>query len=68
VDAAVYDVIRWVEEGKFRGGVYSFGLAEGGVGYIYDEHNRDLIPPAVHARLEQIQRDIVAGKIRVPTE
>jgi basic membrane protein A len=68
VDAAVFDAIRWVEEGKFRGGVYSFGLAEGGVGYIYDEHNRDLIPPTVHARLEQIERDIIAGKIRVPTE
>jgi basic membrane lipoprotein Med (substrate-binding protein (PBP1-ABC) superfamily) len=38
------------------------------VGYIYDEHNRKLIPPAVHARLEQIQREIIAGKIRVPTE
>jgi basic membrane protein A len=68
VDAAVFDAIRWVKEGRFTGGVYSFGLAEGGVGYIYDEHNRDLIPPAVHARLEQIQRDIIAGKIRVPTE
>jgi basic membrane protein A len=68
VDAAVFDVIRWVEEGTFKGGVYSFGLAEGGVGYIYDEHNRMLIPPAVHARLEQIERDIIAGKIRVPTE
>jgi basic membrane protein A len=68
VDAAVFDAIQWVENGTFTGGIRSFGLAEGGVGYVYDEHNRDLIPPAVHARVEEIRRDIIAGKIQVPTE
>src|SRR3954468_18388294 len=39
VDAAVYDVIRRAKDGSFKGGIYQFGLAEGGVGYVYDPNN-----------------------------
>jgi basic membrane protein A len=67
VDVAVYEATRWVKEGTFRGGIYQLGLREGGVGYVYDEHNRALIPPAVHARVEQLKQDIIAGKIKVPS-
>jgi len=66
VDAATFDVIQRVHRHRFRGGIYSFGLAEGGVGYVYDAHNRPLIPDSVHARVEALRRDIVAGRIRVP--
>jgi basic membrane protein A len=68
VDAAVFDVIRRVKTGEFKGGLYSYGLNENGVGYVYDEHNRSLIPDSVHERVEQIRRDIIAGRIKVPTE
>jgi basic membrane protein A len=67
VNAATFDVIRRVKDGTFHGGVYSFGLKEGGVGYIYNEHNKALIPDSVHARIEAIKADIIAGKIKVPT-
>ena len=63
---AVYDAIRRVKEGRFTGGIYNFGLAEDGVGYVYDEHNRALIPDAVHARVEALKAEIVAGRIVVP--
>ena len=43
------------------------GLAEQGVGYVYDDNNRALIPPEVHARLEQLRGEIVAGTIQVPS-
>lgn len=66
IDQAVLDVTRMVQSGTFKGGIYQLGLAEGGVGYVYDEHNRALIPDSVHARVEQIRRDIIAGKITVP--
>jgi basic membrane protein A len=66
VDNAVYDAIRRVKEGRFTGGIYNFGLAEDGVGYVYDEHNRALIPDAVHARVEALKAEIVAGRIVVP--
>lgn len=67
VSAATFDVIRRVKSGNFHGGVYSFGLKEGGVGYVYDARNRALIPDAARARVESIKQDIIAGKIKVPT-
>jgi basic membrane protein A len=67
VDAVTFDAIRRVREGTFQGGVYSYGLREGGVGYIYDDNNRELIPPDVIARVEQLEADIIAGRIRVPS-
>ena len=67
VDVAVFEATKWVKEGRFKGGIYQLGLKEGGVGYIYDEHNRALIPDAIHARVEQLRQDIIAGKIKVPS-
>ena len=67
VDAAVYDAIRRAKDGSFRGGIYQFGLAEGGVGYVYDANNKALIPDSVRARLDTLQSDIVARKIAVPS-
>src|SRR6476469_6104290 len=66
VNASVFDVIKRVQDGTFHGGVQEYGLAENGVGYVYDAHNRALIPDSVHARVEQIRRDIIAGRITVP--
>lgn len=67
VNAAVYDAIERVQKGTFKGGIYSFGLAENGVGYIYDERNKALIPDAARARVEQLKQDIIAGRIKVPS-
>ena len=66
VDAAVFDAIKRAKDGTFKGGVYQFGLAEKGVGYVYDENNRKLIPDSVRARLEGLREEIIAGKITVP--
>jgi basic membrane protein A len=65
-DVAVYEAIRKLKEGRFQGGVESFGLAEGGVDYVYDEANGKLIPPDVRARVEALRQDIVAGRVEVP--
>jgi basic membrane protein A len=67
IDAVVYDTIERIAQGRFRGGVYSYGLKEGGVGYIYDARNKALIPDAVRARLLDLERRIVAGEITVPS-
>jgi basic membrane protein A len=67
VDNVTYDVIDRAKAGTFQGGVYSFGLKEGGVGYVYDERNRGLIPDAVRARVEALKDSIVAGQIKVPS-
>ncbi|WP_353269027.1 hypothetical protein [Gemmatimonas sp.] len=44
-----------------------FGLAECGVGYVYDDHNKALIPDAVRAKLDSLTADIIAGRIKVPS-
>jgi len=67
VDNAVFDAIRRVKENRFRGAVYEYGLAEGGVGYVYDAHNATLIPDSVRTRLERLKQQIIEGKIVVPS-
>ena len=67
IDVAVFDMISRVKQHTFKGGIYTFGLAENGVGYVYDENNRALIPDSVRTRLELIKTDIIAGKIAVPS-
>jgi basic membrane protein A len=67
VDNAVYDAIRRVKEQRFKGGVYEYGLAEEGVGYVYDRNNEKLIPDSVRTRLEALKQDIIAGRIKVPS-
>ena len=65
VDTSVYESIRKVIDHTFEGGVYSFGLAENGVGYVYDDHNRALIPDDARARVEALRADIVEGRVTV---
>ena len=67
VDEAVYQAVKWVKEGTFKGGVYQLGLKQQGVGYIFDDNNRALIPDSVRARVEALRTEIVEGRITVPS-
>lgn len=67
VDNAVYDAIRRVKEKRFQGGIYQYGLAEQGVGYVYDVNNQKLIPTDVRAKIEGLKQEIIAGRINVPS-
>ena len=67
VDNAVFDAIRRVKENRFQGGIYQYGLAEDGVGYVYDANNTRMISTSVRARVEALKADIVAGRINVPS-
>lgn len=66
VDVAVYRAIAEEVDGTFESGVIELGLAENGVGYVYDERHQDRIPDEVRARVESIRDEIVAGEIEVP--
>jgi basic membrane protein A len=66
VDVAIVDLLRDIIAGRFTPGAREFGLAEGGVAFVSDEHNRMLLPMAVVQRVRAIQAEIVAGKIAVP--
>ena len=68
VDVAVYDTIKQVSEGKFEGGVKEFGLADKGVGFVYDDNNKDRIPAEVIEEMKGLEKKIIDGEIKVPTE
>ena len=67
VDVAVFETIKALVAGKYKAGVQSFGLKEGGVGYAQNKYNKDMIGDIV-PRLEALKRDIISGKIKVPTD
>jgi basic membrane protein A len=67
VDNAVFDAIKRVKEKRFKGGIYQYGLAEDGVGYVYDKNNEKMIPADVRARVEVLKQEIISGRISVPS-
>ena len=66
IDVAVADVIDRERTGGFRGGMLTYGVTEGGIGYVYDEHNAPLIAPASRTRVETLRAAIAAGLITPP--
>ncbi len=65
VDLAVFEAFKAAKDGTWKAGVRSWGVAEGGVGFSLDQHNRGLITAEMEKRLQQARADIVAGKIKV---
>ena len=65
VDNTVYDVVKEVLDGQFKGGFHAFGLDKDGVAYAMDENNKALISEDVLKRVEEAKTKIVAGEIKV---
>jgi basic membrane protein A len=65
VDNAVYDIVKEVVEGKFKGGFHEFGLDTDGVGYVIDNHNRSLISPEVERAAEEAKKKTINKEIKV---
>lgn len=65
VDVAVFNTVKDLLEGRFKGGIHEFGMENDGIGYALDQYNRDLIPQAVLDEVEQAKKDIIAGRIKV---
>jgi basic membrane protein A len=66
VDVAVFDTIKETQAGKFTAGTVRFGLANKGVDYTVDKYNESLITPEMKKKVEEIKKNILAGKIKVP--
>ena len=62
VDAAFTDAMK----GTWKAGQKVLGLAEQGVDYSLDEHNRNVLTPNLVAKLNQARADIISGKLKVP--
>lgn len=65
VDLAVYDAFKSVQDGSFKGGTISFGVAQDGVGYALDDNNKALITADMQAAVEKAKADIIAGTVKV---
>jgi basic membrane protein A len=65
VDNAVYDVVKQVLGGTFKGGFHVFGLDKDGVAYAMDDNNKSLISPEILQKVEEAKGKIVAGEIKV---
>jgi basic membrane protein A len=65
VDVAAYNTFRSALDGTWKPGIQVLGLAEDGVGWALDEHNRDLVTAEMKTKIEQARTDILADKIKV---
>ena len=65
VDVAVYDAFATAKAGTWKPGVKVLGLAENGVGWALDAHNRKLVSADAEAKLKAAEADIKAGKTKV---
>jgi basic membrane protein A len=65
VDVAAYNSFKSAMDGSWKPGFQALGLAEGGVDWALDEHNKGLITDAMKASVEKAKAGIIAGKITV---
>jgi basic membrane protein A len=65
VDIAVYDVVKEVLGGNFKGGFHVFGLDKDGVAYAMDNFNESLIPKEIRQKVEESKAKIISGEIKV---
>ena len=68
VEMSVYETIKSVQEGNFTGGLKDYGLKKGGVEYIVDDVNRELLSDEMLKQVEAFRTKIIAGDIVVPHE
>ncbi len=65
VGEATYQSYKAAQNGTWKPGVQVMGLAEGGVDWALDEHNRPLVTAAMEARVNDVKAKIIAGEITV---
>lgn len=65
VDQAVYNTFMTAHRGTWAAGVSRLGLAEQGVGWALDEHNRALVTPAMETAVNAARDAIIAGRVTV---
>ncbi len=65
VDTAVFEIIKEKVHGELKAGTRFSGLADKGVDYAVDEHNKSIVAP-YQEKLETIRTQIIKGEIKVP--
>ena len=65
VDVAAYKAFMDAKNDRFTTGFQVLGVAEGGIDWALDEHNKALITDAMKAAVEKAKAGIVDGSIKV---
>lgn len=66
VDIAVYKAIEDKTSGKYKSGLITMGLAEGGIDFAVDENNRAILSKEVEQKAIATKQKILSGQIKVP--
>ncbi|MEO9529620.1 BMP family ABC transporter substrate-binding protein [Roseibium sp.] len=65
VDNAVHDSFLTAENGSFEPGIQVLGLKEGGMDWVLDDNNRDLVTPQMQAAADAAVAGIADGTVKV---
>jgi basic membrane protein A len=65
VDVAVYDIVRDVQDGKFRSYDHRYGVADGGAGLSTPS---DVVPASVLRGVKRVEQQIRRGTLNVPEQ
>jgi len=65
VDKAVFETIKSVVDGTFKGGIYVGTLENDGVGIASFHAFEDLVPDTLKEDIEDVKADLIAGTITV---
>ena len=68
VELAVYQTIQAAVEDSFTGGIKLYGLKEGGIEYIIDANNQEVLSAEILKRVETLKQQIIDGEIIPPSE
>lgn len=66
VDNAVFDAVKRVKDGTFRGETVVLGVKEGGVGLSEMKYTKDKISPGTLAKVKVAEEMIKSGSLAVP--
>jgi basic membrane protein A len=65
VDNATYTTFKQAKDNTWKAGMSVLGLAEDGVGYALDDHNKALVTPEMKTAVDKAAADIKAGTLKV---
>jgi basic membrane protein A and related proteins len=66
VDVVVHDTIAQAAKGNFVAGKFDLGLSDGAVDYALDKFNRSILTPEVEKKVNELKKNIISGKLKVP--
>lgn len=67
VDTAVYTIVKSIHKGEAIQDVYTFNVANGGIGLARNEYYDKIVPQAIKDKVDEIEQKLVKGEIEVDT-